>query len=145
MQPPALIDPDQRVVLRGVGRKELEMMLAIRGDQAGVRVTYLKGELELTSPSRSHESIKDEPDLAIEVIWTSGGIEKLEVYRGLGVGEVWIWRDHVIEVHLLRDGAYHRADRSQLLPDFHLDRAARCIRTAPSQTAAVRDFLAAVP
>ena len=33
---------------------------------------------------------RDTPDLAIEVVWTSGGIEKLEIYRRLGVGEVWI-------------------------------------------------------
>jgi hypothetical protein len=28
------------------------------------------------------------PDIAIEVVWTSGGIDKLEVYRGLDVPEV---------------------------------------------------------
>ncbi len=28
------------------------------------------------------------PDLAIEVIWTSGGLAKLEIYRKLGVAEV---------------------------------------------------------
>ena len=33
------------------------------------------------------------PDIAIEVVWTSGGIDKLEVYRGLGVPEVWFWRN----------------------------------------------------
>ena len=33
------------------------------------------------------------PDLTIEVIWTSGSIDKLEIYRKLTVGEVWIWRD----------------------------------------------------
>src|SRR5437762_2341085 len=32
------------------------------------------------------------PDLAIEVIWTSGGMNKLSIYRKLGVAEVWIWR-----------------------------------------------------
>jgi Uma2 family endonuclease len=33
------------------------------------------------------------PDLAIEVIWTSGGIDKLNVYRKLGVPEVWCWEE----------------------------------------------------
>lgn len=32
------------------------------------------------------------PDLAIEVVWTSGGINKLDVYGALGVREVWFWR-----------------------------------------------------
>jgi Uma2 family endonuclease len=29
------------------------------------------------------------PHLAIEVVWTSGGIDRVEIYRRLGVGEVW--------------------------------------------------------
>jgi hypothetical protein len=33
------------------------------------------------------------PDVAIEVIWTRGGLDKLDVYRGLGVPEVWTWQE----------------------------------------------------
>lgn len=33
---------------------------------------------------------KEYPDLAIEVIWTHGGLDRLEIYRGLGVREVWL-------------------------------------------------------
>lgn len=32
------------------------------------------------------------PDLAIEVAWTHGGLDKLDIYAELGVGEVWFWR-----------------------------------------------------
>lgn len=189
---PATVDPDQRVMLRDVRWKDFEILLAIRGDQAGVRMTYLKGDLELMSPSRSHEGIKttlarmleafalerglplegygswtlrnaprergvepdecyvlgepdkDRPDLAIEVIWTHGGIDKLEVYRGLGIGEVWLWKDAAVTVHLLRGSQYAQADRSTLLPDFDLVLAARCLGEARSQTEAVRSFLDAV-
>src|SRR5205807_10387866 len=31
------------------------------------------------------------PDIAFEVVLTSGGIDKLAVYQGLGVREVWFW------------------------------------------------------
>jgi Uma2 family endonuclease len=34
---------------------------------------------------------KDRPDLVIEVIWTSGGIDKLAIYQRLGIDEVWFW------------------------------------------------------
>ena len=61
------------------------------------------------------------PDLAIEVVWTSGGIDKLEIYRRLGVGEVWTWRDERIEVHLLEGDRIERAERSGLFPDLDLD------------------------
>jgi hypothetical protein len=40
------------------------------------------------------------------VIWTHGGLDKLEIYRGLGVREVWFWPEGRIEVHSLRGGRY---------------------------------------
>ena len=64
---------------------------------------------------------RDTPDLAIEVVWTSGGIDKLEIYRRLGVGEVWFWKDSKIQVHVLRDERYERVERSALFPDLDFD------------------------
>lgn len=64
---------------------------------------------------------KPVPDLAIEVVWTSGGIEKLEIYRRLGVGEVWTWKEDRIEVHVLEGDRFERAARSRLFPGLDLD------------------------
>ena len=61
------------------------------------------------------------PDLAIDVVWTRGGIDKLEIYRRLGVGEVWTWKDERIEVHVLEDDRFERAARSRLFPGLDLD------------------------
>ncbi len=33
------------------------------------------------------------PDLAIEVVFSSGGINKLEAYKRLKIKEVWFWED----------------------------------------------------
>lgn len=63
----------------------------------------------------------DRPDLAIEVHWTSGGLEKLEIYRRLGVPEVWIWRDDAISVHVLSGDEYTRSDHSGQLPGIDLN------------------------
>jgi Uma2 family endonuclease len=52
------LDPDQRVILGDIDWWQFEAFLAIRGDRAGVRVTYLEGELEIMSPSRTHEMLK---------------------------------------------------------------------------------------
>lgn len=60
------------------------------------------------------------PDLAVEVVWTHGGIDKLAIYAELGVPEVWFWRDEAIEVHLLDGGSYHRAEGSRLLSGIDL-------------------------
>jgi len=64
---------------------------------------------------------KEIPDLAIEVVWTSGGIDKLEIYCRLGIGEVWFWKDSRIEVHVLRQQDYERTDKSRLFPDLDLE------------------------
>jgi Uma2 family endonuclease len=64
---------------------------------------------------------KDRPDIAIEVIWTSGGIDKLEVYRRVGIAEVWFWIEGKIEVHVLRGSRYECAARSGFLPDLDLE------------------------
>ncbi len=64
---------------------------------------------------------KTMPDLAIEVVWTSGGIDKLEAYRRLGVSEVWLWRDGGIEVHVLDGDQYETTQTSRCLPGLDLE------------------------
>ncbi|NER08830.1 MAG: Uma2 family endonuclease, partial [Okeania sp. SIO3C4] len=56
------------------------------------------------------------PDLAIEVVITSGGINALEVYQGLGVSEVWFWQNGSFSIYYLNKGKYEQAVRSNLLP-----------------------------
>jgi Uma2 family endonuclease len=83
------------------------------------------------------------PDFAIEVIWTHGGIDKLEVYRKLGVREVWIHSNGALAFHELRGDAYVRAPRSRILPEMDPALIARCMEF-PSQTAAVKALRAAM-
>jgi len=72
-------------------------------------------------PDESHciDTEKDFPDLAIEVFVTSGGINKLEIYRRLGVREVWFFKNNQFEVHHLLAGEYIQVTSSQVLP--HID------------------------
>ncbi len=163
---------DQRVFLHNVSWDQFETLLGIRGDCAGVRMAFLRGEVELMGPSWYHEGVKtclarlleawtddrglplngfgswtlkerleeagaepDEcyvlgpsesvgkqrPDLALEVVWTHGGLDKLEIYRRLGVGEVWNWENGRLEVFCLEGGQYVRVERSRLLPDLDLE------------------------
>ena len=48
------------------------------------------------------------PDVALEVIVTTPLLDKLEVYRGLGVREVWIYRNGRFDVHALHGQRYER-------------------------------------
>src|SRR5208337_1273294 len=49
------VEEDQHVILRGMTWKDFEVLLAVRGDAAGVRFYYLDGNIELMSPTNIHE------------------------------------------------------------------------------------------
>lgn len=86
---------------------------------------------------------RDTPDLAIAVEWTSGGIDKLEIYRRLGVREVWRWKPSQIEVHVLRGSAYEVSERSFVFPDLDVKLLASFLDhpTALQAVKAFRDAL----
>lgn len=63
-----------------------------------------------------HKTRPKVPDFAIEVVHSSGGVAKLEIYRLLGVREVWFWEEGELRFHLLRGKHYVRVKRSTLLP-----------------------------
>jgi Uma2 family endonuclease len=77
------------------------------------------------------------PDLAIEVVWTSGGIDKLEVYRKLGVREVWYWRRGVIQPYALRGDRYELIPRSEALSEIDLAALAGFV-DSPTTSDAIR-------
>lgn len=87
----------------------------------------------------ARETPPERPDIAIEVVWTSGGMDKLEVYRGLEVPEVWIWQDNTLRFYRLQGTEYVVGTRSQLLPELDPALIARFMG-AQSQTQAVRGF-----
>lgn len=78
------------------------------------------------------------PDLAIEVVWTSGGVKKLEIYRRLGVREVWFWRRSRISVHVLDGEGYSEAPGSSVLPGIDLDQLVSFL-DRPSASQAIRE------
>jgi Uma2 family endonuclease len=84
---------------------------------------------------------KDNPDLAIEVILTSGNIEKLEKYRRFKIPEVWLWENNQLDVYALISSEYHLVNYSQLLPDLDLDLLVRCV-LMPSRLEAMNAFKA---
>lgn len=86
---------------------------------------------------------KEFPDIAIEVVQTSGGINKLEIYKGLDVPEVWFWKKGKFAVYHLRNQEYQLSDRSQFLPDLDLTLLATYVQY-PEPLDAVLEFRAAL-
>ncbi len=188
-------DPEDRYIASGISWRHYENLLEKLGDDAGIRVTYCNGVLEIVSPSRRHESGKtrigtlleiyfletetdyfpmgsttlrsqaassgaepDEsycigeekafPDLVVEVVASSGGINKLAVYGRLGISEAWFWQDNQLFLYLLRERTplrfkqtfgYESAVRSELLPALDMALLTECIQQ-PSPLAAAKQF-----
>lgn len=62
------------------------------------------------------------PDIAIEVIVTHGLLDKLDVYRGLGIREVWMFESGVFTVVALRGERYEPIVISDVFPELDLAR-----------------------
>jgi Uma2 family endonuclease len=86
---------------------------------------------------------KRRPDLAIEVVVTSGGVDKLEVYRKLGVREVWYWQDGRTQAYVRRGLGYEAVPTSEALPGIDLEQLASFL-DRPTASAAIREYRAAL-
>jgi Uma2 family endonuclease len=82
---------------------------------------------------------KSIPDLILEITVTSGGINKLEIYRRLRVPEVWFWEDGLLSVYCLQGDSYIKVSKSTLLPDLDLDLLAKYARMADQYDAVTED------
>lgn len=121
---------------------------------AGVRGLTLNGYGETTYCERAKEAgvepdecyflgdVREFPDLAIEVVETHGDIDKLEIYRRLGVKEVWWWEDGAILIHRLVEGSYQEIDRSRGVRGIDLHQIARIVLTfdVNRQTQAIEEY-----
>jgi Uma2 family endonuclease len=85
----------------------------------------------------------ERPHLAIEVIWTSGRLDKREIYRKLGVPELWFWRRGRILIYVLRGDAYEERAQSEVLPGIDLAELASFL-DRPSSSRAILEYRAAI-
>lgn len=94
---------------------------------------------------------KEFPDLAIEVVVTSGGINKLALYQQLGIQEVWFWQFDRLAIYYLRQDSeqftatfgYEAINRSKVLPELNVELLTECIQN-PSPLAAAKAFRAGI-
>ncbi len=106
--------------LRHIGRR----FYTTGGYTLGNREEGARGE-----PDESYnlDVIKPIPDIAIEVVITSGGVNKLEKYRRWGVPEVWFYQRQRIFIYYLHANKYEQVDKSKFLPELNIDLLVRCL------------------
>jgi Uma2 family endonuclease len=94
-----------------------------------------------TEPDESYciGSYKTMPDIVIEIIITSGTVDKRELYKPKNIPEIWFWKDNKIRIFHLQSEEYQEVSRSRFLPDLDLALLERYI-THPDQYDAVQEF-----
>ncbi|MGF1480810.1 MAG: Uma2 family endonuclease [Cyanophyceae cyanobacterium] len=135
-------------VERGRIKSTLGLLLEAYMREGGIRF-YRCGGFTIESPetasgnpneSYAIGSSKDLPDIVIEVIVTSGKLDKKELYRLKQVPEVWFWKQGEVTVFGLEKREYVQRDRSQFFPDFDLDILKRYLEYS-DQYETVTDFI----
>lgn len=94
------------------------------------------------------DASRESPDIAIEVIITSGStLDKLSIYEALGVKELWFWENDTFHLHALETDGYVVIARSGLLPGLDFEVLSRFVREKNQYEAArgFRDWLRANP
>jgi Uma2 family endonuclease len=84
---------------------------------------------------------REVPDIVIEVIVTSGTINRKELYKPKKVPEIWFWKSNSIKIFRFNEmGEYEEVKRSQFFPDLDPDLLLRYIAIA-DQYDAVQEFI----
>jgi hypothetical protein len=73
----------------------------------------------------------------------SGGINKLAIYKGLGVPEVLIWQNNQLKLYDLRGTTYEEVSYSQFFPGLNFGMLAQYV-LPHNQPQAVKAFLKAI-
>ncbi|HLO49843.1 MAG TPA: Uma2 family endonuclease, partial [Kamptonema sp.] len=130
------------------GKTTIRQLVGVYFVEKGIR-SYARGSKTIGNikiggrkePDESYnlQTKKDIPDLVIEVVVTSGGVNVLEIYRRIQVPEVWFWRRGQLSIYCLREQQYEQVDRSELLPELDLELLVRCANM-PDQYDAVLEF-----
>jgi Uma2 family endonuclease len=87
---------------------------------------------------------KEVPDIIIEVIVTSGTINRKELYRPKKIPEVWFWKSSSIKIFRLNQiGEYEEVARSGFFPDLDPALLLRYLAMT-DQYDAVQEFIQAI-
>jgi Uma2 family endonuclease len=90
---------------------------------------------------------KDLPDLAVEVIFSSGDLDNLlTAYQNIGISELWIWKNDRLTFYYLdtidRDG-YVEVNSSRLLPKIKAESLVKFVNRGLNESPSMikKDFL----
>ncbi|WP_279327071.1 Uma2 family endonuclease [Crocosphaera subtropica] len=107
---------------------------------SATREAEIKGASFQPDESYYLDKTRKNPDLAIEVIFTSGGINKLEKYKRFEVTEVWFGQNNQLSIYYLNNGEYKQVNHSIVLPELDINVLVKCV-SLPSRPQAKKIFM----
>ena len=132
-------------------KSTLGLLLEAYARVKGIRA-YRRGGFTLEAPGYASgtpdESYciatnKAVPDIVIEVIVTSGTINRRELYKPKNVPEVWFWKADQLRIFYLEVDEYREVSRSTFFPDLDFALLLRYLGH-PDQCDAVDEFVQAI-
>lgn len=95
-----------------------------------------------TTPDESYNigTRQEIPDIAIEVIITSGNLDRRELYKPKKVPEIWFLKKNKLFIYHWRENDYEAVSRSEFFPELDLALLVRYLNH-PDQYDAVNEFL----
>ncbi len=126
--------PGESLLMRDVAWEEYKQLTEDMNVCPGVRLTYDRGKLEITSPLPIHEKYKDfyvanaaaiigkrkidlrtdpPPDVTVEIGITHPSNRKLSSNEEMQVPEVWVYNEKQLRIFLLGDAGYNEFPHSQ--------------------------------
>ncbi|MBW4615153.1 MAG: Uma2 family endonuclease [Desmonostoc vinosum HA7617-LM4] len=133
-------------------KSTLGLLLEAYMRELGIRF-YKRGGYTLEEPgyasgtpdeSYSIDTEKEVPDIVIEVIVTSGTINRKELYKPKRIPEIWFWKSDEIKIFRLhKQGEYEEVNRSGFFPDLDKSLLLRYLAMS-DQYDAVTEFVQAI-
>lgn len=135
-----------------LSKKAIARLVEAYAEEMGIELVGI-GSATFRNPAEERGAEPDEcwclgelravPDIVLEVVVSHGGLDRLDIYAGLGVREVWFFKRGRFSFFRRTGESYTSIQRSILLPGLDFELLSRYIDPA-HPTQAVRAFRSAM-
>ena len=127
--------------IRGLGSTTWRSKPKAAGKEAD-ECFYIQNEAVVRDKLKIDLNTDPPPDLAIEIDISSSSIDKMAIYAGLKVPEVWRFNDGKLTIHILTNSGYVESETSLAFGSFPVKELAKFMQldSQKGENARMREF-----
>ncbi len=127
--------------IRGLGSATWRSKPKAAGKEAD-ECFYIQNEAVVRDKLKIDLNTDPPPDLAIEIDISSSSIDKMAIYAGLKVPEVWRFNDGKLTIHILTNSGYVESETSLAFGSFPVKELAKFMQldSQKGENARMREF-----